>query len=329
MKTKIAVILFSIFLLVITLVQPTFGLPEYSEQTGKQCGVCHVNPDGGGDLTAQGLYFQANKTLPHEEGEVETATPQSESRFKPILPLSHNVRLLVGFLHVLIAVLWFGAIFYVHLIIGPGKLSAGIPKAERRLGVGSILGVFITGSILTLNRIDSFSGLSSTSFGRVLLLKIFLFFCMAAFAVVAITVVHRAMARAVKGGVSTEKDVLSPTALSAFNGQNGKPVYVAVNGKVYDLTNSRRWKDGIHLRRHHAGKDLSDALEDAPHGKEVLEKFPVVGTLAEIKDEKANNKSPGVFLVFKALTYVNLFLALLILLCISFWRWGFPTISTP
>lgn len=326
MKTKTAIIMCLFFFLVLALKEISLALPEYSEQTGKGCGVCHVNPDGGGDLTAQGLYFQANKVLPPEQGEESGDVQKSEVKFKPILPLSHNLRLLVGFLHVVISVIWFGAIFYVHLIIGPGKLRAGIPKAERKLGVGSILGVFITGSILTLTRIDSFSVLATTFFGKVLLLKILFFFCMVFFAIIAITVLHRAMSNAGKNNVSSEKGIFTSATLSAFNGQNGKPTYVAIDGKVYDLSTSRRWKEGIHLRRHHAGKDLSDELQDAPHGKEVFEKFPIVGTVVETPSEE-KNKPPKAFAIFKALTYINLLLALLILLCISFWRWGFPIIS--
>lgn len=30
----------------------------YAKETGKPCGACHVNPAGGGKLTAAGLAFQ-------------------------------------------------------------------------------------------------------------------------------------------------------------------------------------------------------------------------------------------------------------------------------
>lgn len=303
------------------------ALPEYSEQTSKNCGACHVNPAGGGDLTAEGHYFQLNKTLPEEQSPPTVAATQMEPQFKPILHLSHNGRLLVGFLHVVIAVIWFGAIFYVHLIIGPDKLSAGIPKAERKLGVGSILGVFITGSILTLNRIDSLSGISSSFFGKVLLLKVFFFSCMVFLAIIAITVLHRAMSKVNENILTTPKETFTLEELSSFNGQNGKPVYVAVDEKVYDITSSRRWKDGVHLRRHHAGRDLSDALADAPHNKDVLDKFPIVGSIVKTKSA-SSPKSLTAFVIFKVLTYLNLLLALLILLCISFWRWGFPILGS-
>ena len=34
--------------------------------------------------------------------------------------------------------------------------------------------------------------------------------------------------------------------LAKYNGQNGNPAYVAVNGKVYDVTDSPAWTGGEH-----------------------------------------------------------------------------------
>ncbi len=67
--------------------------------------------------------------------------------------------------------------------------------------------------------------------------------------------------------------------LAQYDGRNGKPVYVAYKGKVYDVSESFLWKDGNHQVLHRAGEDMTDALEQAPHGGDVLEKFPVVGIL--------------------------------------------------
>lgn len=41
-------------------VQTAKATPQYSQQTGKPCGYCHVNPGGGGKLTAAGKKFQKN-----------------------------------------------------------------------------------------------------------------------------------------------------------------------------------------------------------------------------------------------------------------------------
>lgn len=67
--------------------------------------------------------------------------------------------------------------------------------------------------------------------------------------------------------------------LALYNGENGKPTYVAYKGKVYDLSASFLWKDGNHQVLHNAGTDLTLAMEQAPHGVETLERFPVVGIL--------------------------------------------------
>jgi predicted heme/steroid binding protein/uncharacterized membrane protein len=67
--------------------------------------------------------------------------------------------------------------------------------------------------------------------------------------------------------------------LSKFNGQNGEKAYIAYKGKVYDVTNSKRWKNGVHMARHKAGEDLTDFLALAPHTDEVLKSFEIVDTL--------------------------------------------------
>jgi predicted heme/steroid binding protein len=67
--------------------------------------------------------------------------------------------------------------------------------------------------------------------------------------------------------------------LAQYNGKNGNPAYVAYKGKVCDVSSSFLWKDGNHQVLHSARVDLTDALEQAPHYGDVLEKFPVVGIL--------------------------------------------------
>jgi predicted heme/steroid binding protein/uncharacterized membrane protein len=69
--------------------------------------------------------------------------------------------------------------------------------------------------------------------------------------------------------------------LSFYDGRNGRPAYVAVDGIVYDVSNSKYWKNGIHENMHHAGEDLSSDINEAPHGRDVLKNLPRVGTLKE------------------------------------------------
>jgi predicted heme/steroid binding protein/uncharacterized membrane protein len=67
--------------------------------------------------------------------------------------------------------------------------------------------------------------------------------------------------------------------LASFNGKDGKPVYVAFQGRVYDVTRSRLWSTGSHMKRHPSGKDLAGEISAAPHGPEVLERYPQIGIL--------------------------------------------------
>lgn len=72
--------------------------------------------------------------------------------------------------------------------------------------------------------------------------------------------------------------------LAGFDGSNGKPVYVAHQGKVYDVTRSKLWAGGAHMKRHGAGEDLTEDMEEAPHTPEVLKRFPQVGVLNDDGD---------------------------------------------
>ncbi|MGB9616494.1 MAG: DUF2231 domain-containing protein [Desulfomonilaceae bacterium] len=60
----------------------------------------------------------------------------------------------------------------------------------------------------------------------------------------------------------------------------GRPVLIAVRGKVYDVSASQRWTAGVHMKRHHAWADLTNDIKAAPHGLDVLDRFPLVGTVA-------------------------------------------------
>jgi predicted heme/steroid binding protein len=66
--------------------------------------------------------------------------------------------------------------------------------------------------------------------------------------------------------------------LKQFDGKNGKPVYVAYKGKVYDVSQSGLWESGSHFE-HLAGKDLTKEFADAPHGEEVFDRVQAIGEL--------------------------------------------------
>lgn len=67
-----------------------------------------------------------------------------------------------------------------------------------------------------------------------------------------------------------------------MDGQDGKPAYIAHGGKVIDVTASRLWKNGLHMKRHHAGKDLTTDIQAAPHKLDVLDRYPQVGVLKQV-----------------------------------------------
>jgi predicted heme/steroid binding protein len=70
----------------------------------------------------------------------------------------------------------------------------------------------------------------------------------------------------------------SKSYLALRNGQDKPQIWVAFKGIIYDVTESRLWKNGKHYE-HWAGQDLTEELKDAPHSDQVFAKFEVVGRL--------------------------------------------------
>lgn len=86
----------------------------------------------------------------------------------------------------------------------------------------------------------------------------------------------------------------SRESLAEYDGKDEKPVYIVHKGRVFDVSRSKLWKGGLHMRRHSAGKDLTVDIEAAPHGLEVLDRYPQIGV---IKESEARDASlPGGFL---------------------------------
>lgn len=68
--------------------------------------------------------------------------------------------------------------------------------------------------------------------------------------------------------------------LATYNGKDGQPAYVAVDGVVYDVTDVPQWANGEHYSGLTAGQDLTEEITNqSPHGLSVLDGLPVVGTL--------------------------------------------------
>ena len=69
-------------------------------------------------------------------------------------------------------------------------------------------------------------------------------------------------------------------ALSKFNGMNGNPAYIAVNGTIYDVTNLGAWTNGVH-RGIHAGQDITSFFASSPHSASILKQLPIIGQIGE------------------------------------------------
>lgn len=78
-----------------------------------------------------------------------------------------------------------------------------------------------------------------------------------------------------------EGQVYTLEDLSEYDGQDGNPAYVAVDGVVYDVTDNEAWENGEHAGQQLAGTDATEVILESPHGESVLEDLEVVGTLEQ------------------------------------------------
>jgi predicted heme/steroid binding protein len=312
-----AVLLLGAGLLVILVaVAPPQAKEEYARETGRGCNFCHQESTGGQLSTVGFAYIRNGYRYPISDRVLKKAESLRT-------PPQKTLRFIVGYLHLLAAVVFFGTIFYIHIIVGPKRLIGGIPKSERVLGVSCMITLAITGIYLTWVRVDRWEQFLDNTFGFMLLIKILLYIIMVAIGITAITVVHRRMGSEAKRKASApagEGGALSD--ISRFDGTGGQPAYIVYEGKIYDVTDSPKWRDGRHFGKHAAGQDLTGAMKGAPHGDEVLARTTHVG---QMLGEGTPDKKPGpAHRIFVGMVYVNLAIVFLILGCISIWRWDFP-----
>ena len=101
-------------------------------------------------------------------------------------------------------------------------------------------------------------------------------------AVVMMIIAFAAVACAPKAPDPVPEDellMLTLEELKQFDGQEGRPAYVAIDGVIYDVTNVRTWVGGRH-QGNMAGRDLTEVLKNqSPHGTRVLGNLRVVGRL--------------------------------------------------
>jgi predicted heme/steroid binding protein len=174
---------------------------------------------------------------------------------------------------------------------------------------------------------DRWEQFFDNTFGLMLFIKIVLFLIMVGLGLTAITVVHSRMKKEAASGTAKEAGGMSPDNLERFNGKSGNPSCIVVDNKIYDVSESEKWKKGRHFGKHQAGADLTSALKGAPHGPEVLEAFPLVGEYSSGSGKTATLHA--VQRIFVKMAYANLVIVFLILACMSVWRWDFPISIIP
>lgn len=293
------------------------ALEEYAQRTGKECGYCHLSRAGGGELTSEGKRFE----LHHSFSDVSPKTAEASATPAANGSISRVVRLVSGYIHLLVAMLWFGTILYVHLVLKPAYASKGLPRGEVRVGLASMAVMALTGAILAHYRITSSEVLFHTRFGILLLVKIGLFAIMAVSALVAVFIIGPRLRAREDGTVTPAPSGASDFTLEElafFDGSAGRPTYFAYGGTVYDASASVLWRGGKHAGRHPAGQDLTDFLAQAPHGVDRLQALPRVGAIAQ---------APGMLprplheRLFFFMAYFNLSMVFLIALIVALWRW--------
>jgi hydroxylamine dehydrogenase len=288
---------------------------DYARQTGQPCSTCHTRPEGGGELTPLGVaYARGGYQWPVPE-DLEVYTPSNWAR---------TLRLITGYLHVTVTAVWFGTIFYIHIVVRPQQLTTGIPRTEGIIGWISIAVVLVTGVGLTIFRYLETGSVFTGTFGTVFIIKLAQFALMVTLALIATVFLSRRLRqpkRPVEAPPSAPGEVTAE-ALPSLDGKDGSRAVVAVEGRLYDVSESRLWRDGVHVKKHRAGQDLTEALKGAPHGAEVLDRMPAVGELGAAPAE-AGPRRPPAMRVFIAFTYTNLALLFGILLCVAWWKWGF------
>ena len=291
---------FSLAILLCMIVLPGKATEEYAEQTGKSCTHCHLDTSGGGELTKAG------------ENYLENLLGETEKR-----GILHYVRFLVGLIHFFMAIFWFGTILHVHIILKPSYAVQGLPRGEVRLGLFSMVVMGITGTILTLYRIPSISFLYETRFGILLLIKIGLFLVMVSTALFVVIVIGPKLKNTPNKSHLQPKGNLSANNLAQFDGTESRAAYVGYKDKIYDMSQSEFWKDGIHYGRHKAGEDLTDMLNQAPHGEDKILAMPMVG---EIQPSQMK-KPPLQKRAFYFMAYLNLIFVILIITILALWKW--------
>ena len=281
-----------VFVCVVARTHTARAREEYSLRTQRGCVYCHYNAKGSGDLRPTGYIYRAAGYTDETEA---NQPPQYYQLF----------RLLFGVIHITVVIIWFGVIFYVHLVIKPDNLRQGLPLSEMRLGWACIALVAASGAALSVYRFHAVSEIWTTTFGVIWAVKVSFFLIMVAIATFATTRLNKKLKQA---------------AAAAANEDAKSKSMIIYEGFEYDVSESKMWKGGMHMRRHYAGSDLTGAMAEAPHGPEALDRIKKIGPARKPVSSKSNRPAK----MFKILAYANLVLMAVIIICVALWNWGPP-----
>ncbi len=78
--------------------------------------------------------------------------------------------------------------------------------------------------------------------------------------------------------VKKQRQNITLEQLARFDGKNGNPAYVAVDGIVYDVTNNAGWAAATHFGLK-AGTDVSGPFKSCHGSKQILSRLKIVGSL--------------------------------------------------
>lgn len=75
-------------------------------------------------------------------------------------------------------------------------------------------------------------------------------------------------------------EIFTRDQLLKYDGINGNPAYVAINGIVYDVTNNPAWAAGIHFGLK-AGRDYTSEFTTCHAHQDILSKLKPIGRLQD------------------------------------------------
>ena len=170
----------------------------------------------------------------------------------------------------------------------------------------------------------TWASLVHTTFGIVLMIKVGLFLVMLFIAVLVNTYIHRHLKR--------DADQAAQAPAPAAGHPDWPHTHLIYDGQAYDVSHSKLWPGGEHMRRHQAGEDLTEAMAAAPHGPEVLERLPKLGAGWPPAEAKAGPELGPTARLLVVLSYVVLGAMVGVLLCLALVELGaapWPTRPSP